>query len=161
MLSFSIILSVFVAVIQTADSKSLPVMASSDAVNKTLVLKLVNDARRKGCGCGDKYYPPAPALVWNDQLEKAAVQHSNDMLNNKYFSHTDKKGNSAGSRIRQAGYRWRTYGENIAHGYGSEKAVVEGWLNSPGHCSNIMSSLFKEMGVAKAGSYWTQTFATK
>lgn len=130
-------------------------------VNKTVLLNLVNAARKKGCQCGDKYYPPAPALTWNTLLEKAALDHSNDMHQKKYFSHTSKNGSTAGVRIEAAGYRWQTYGENIAMGYGSEKAVFDGWLSSPGHCKNIMNNRYKEMGVAKVGDYWTQDFGAR
>jgi len=53
------------------------------------------------------------------------------------------------------------YGENIGMGYKNEKEMVEGWLKSPGHCKNIMNKGYKEMGVAKVGSYWTQTFGAR
>lgn len=129
--------------------------------DKTVLLKLVNDVRKKGCQCGDQYYPSAPAVTWNEQLETAALNHSKDMFENRYLDHRDKAGKSAGDRIKEAGYKWSTYGENIAHGFSTEKAVVDGWLRSPGHCANIMTSYFREIGVANSGSYWTMTLATK
>jgi uncharacterized protein YkwD len=137
-----------------------PVVKGSK-INKTVLLQIVNEVRKKGCQCGDQWYPSAPPVVWNDQLENAAVQHSTDMYQKKYFSHTSQDGTNAGVRIDAVGYRWKTYGENIAMGYRNEKEVVEGWVKSPGHCRNIMNKDFKEMGVAKAGSYWTQDFGTK
>ncbi len=131
------------------------------AINKTLMLELVNNARKKGCNCGNTFYPSAPAVSWNVGLEKAAIEHSSDMYSKAYFSHTGQDGTGAGVRIDIAGYKWRTYGENIAMGFSSEKAVMDGWLKSPGHCKNIMNPAFKEVGVAKSGSYWTQDFGTK
>lgn len=131
------------------------------AINKTVLLQLVNDARRKGCNCGAAHYGPAPALTWNDQLEKAALNHSNDMLEKKYFSHTGSDGSSTGERIINAGYSWKFFGENIALGYKTEKEVVDGWLSSPGHCKNIMNKNYREMGVARAGDYWTQDFGVR
>lgn len=130
-------------------------------VNKKLLLQLVNEVRQKGCKCGTTYYPAAPAIAWNNQLEQAALLHSNDMYANGYFSHASKDGSKAGDRIDGIGYRWKTYGENIAFGYRSEKEVVKGWILSPGHCKNIMSKSFREMGVARVGDYWTQVFATR
>src|SRR5215207_7609239 len=153
MISFSFLLAVVIAFTKPVGTVGPSAEISSAGINKTLILQLVNDARKKGCNCGDKYFSPATALTWNDQLEKAALLHSNDMYQNNYFSHKDKRGNSAGIRINEAGYKWKVYGENIAQGYSNEKAVVEGWLKSPGHCGNIMSKLFTEMGAAKAGSY--------
>jgi uncharacterized protein YkwD len=161
MISFSFLLAVIVACTKNAESTEPAVETYTSTVNKTLMLQLVNDARKKGCQCGDTWYPSAPAVTWNGLLEKAALLHSQDMYANKYFSHTAEDGTGAGVRINVAGYKWKTFGENIAMGYGSEKAVVEGWLKSPGHCQNIMKASFKEMGVAKAGSYWTQDFGAK
>ena len=138
-----------------------PKAAANGSLDKTGILKLVNAARKKGCQCGSTYYYPAPALTWNDQLEQAAVAHSKDMFSKNYFSHTAQDGSRAGDRIEKAGYHWLMYGENIGLGYKNEKEVVEGWLKSPGHCKNIMNKDYKEMGVARAGNYWTQEFGTK
>lgn len=147
-----------------ASHDSTPVSAGSPvlpAVNKTVLLQLVNTARKKGCHCGETYYAPAPPLTWNDQLEKAAFLHSEDMFRNRYFSHTGSDGSGSGERISRAGYTWTFYGENIAAGFPDEKQVVEGWLSSPSHCRNIMNSRYTEMGVARVGDYWTQDFARK
>ncbi|GAA4755336.1 CAP domain-containing protein [Flavisolibacter ginsenosidimutans] len=130
-------------------------------VNKTLLLQLVNDVRKKGCKCGDTWYPSAPPVAWNELLEKAALNHSTDMNRNGFFSHTSPTNGKAGPRLEAIGYNWRTYGENIAMGYESEKEVVAGWLTSPGHCKNIMNPSYKEMGVAKVGNLWTQDFGTR
>jgi uncharacterized protein YkwD len=130
-------------------------------VNKTTLLQLVNDVRKKGCQCGDTWYGPASAVSWNAQLEAAAYRHSRDMFEKKYFSHTGTDGTDAGDRITAAGYNWTTYGENIGQGYSSEQAVINGWLNSPGHCRNIMGKNYREMGVARVGGYWTQVMASK
>lgn len=151
------------ALITSCTKDSTPVATDApvpSTVNKTVLLQLVNDARKKGCNCGGSYYAPASALTWNNQLEKAAYNHSNDMFRNKYFSHTGSDGSGSGERINEAGYSWRYYGENIAQGYPTEQAVVNGWLSSPGHCSNIMNKNYKEMGVAKVGDYWTQDFGS-
>ena len=57
-------------------------------------------------------------------------------------------------------------GENIAYGPKSVEEVVQGWLDSPGHCENIMDPRFVEMGlgyavghVSKRGLYWVQLMA--
>jgi uncharacterized protein YkwD len=138
-----------------------PLSTVPTTVNKTVMLQLINSVRQKGCQCGDTYYNPAPSLTWNNQLEAAAYVHSEDMYTNKYFNHTAPDGSNGGVRIEQAGYNWTTFGENIAMGYKSEKEVLDGWLQSPGHCKNIMNKSFKEMGVARVGTYWTQEFGAK
>lgn len=138
-----------------------PSGAPGATVNKTTLLQLVNDIRQAGCTCGSTVMPPVPPVAWNDLLATAAFNHSSDMNTNDYFSHTGVNGSSAGDRITAVGYNWRAYGENIARGYSTEQAVMDGWIKSEGHCKNIMSSLFKEMGVARVGNYWTQEFGSK
>lgn len=132
------------------------------------ILDAVNSARARGWTCGDRYYRPAHALAWNRALGDAALGHSADMARQRYFSHQGKDGREVGARAEQAGYRWRRVGENIAAGQETPEQVVQGWLDSPGHCANIMSPDFTEMGAGyavnaardTARAYWTQVFAT-
>lgn len=130
-------------------------------INKDLMLQLINEARTKGCTCGSTVMPAVATISWNDQLAKAAYDHSKDMSVNNYFSHTGKNGSSPGDRIKAAGYLWKTYSENIANGYGTEQAVMNAWLASEGHCKNIMNASFKEIGAGREGNYWTQVFGAK
>jgi uncharacterized protein YkwD len=154
----------FVLLISTYSKESdLPTKNSTTnalptTVNKSVLLQLVNEVRKKGCQCGDTYYNPVPPVTWNEQLEKAAYNHSVDMYQNKYFSHLAPDGSKGGVRIERVGYKWMAFGENIAMGYKTEREVVEGWIKSPGHCKNIMKKIFKEMGVARYGNFWTQEF---
>ena len=138
-----------------------PIHALPTVVNKTALLQFVNEIRQKGCKCGDTYYPPVAAVTWNEQLAQAAFNHSEDMYRKKYFAHIAPDGSNGGKRIERVGYKWMAFGENIAAGYRNEKEVVRGWVESPGHCKNIMSKLFKEMGVARYGNYWAQEFGKR
>jgi len=130
-------------------------------VNKATILELVNNVRKAGCNCNGTIMPPVAEVAWNDQLAKAAFDHSVDMKTNNYFSHTSLDGSTTGQRITAAGYNWSTYGENIANGYTTEQDVINGWLSSEGHCKNIMNADFKDMGVGRDGNYWTQAFGSK
>ena len=133
-----------------------------------IVLDAVNLARASARVCGDRRFPPAPPVQWNPALGEAALAHSRDMATRRYFNHRAKDGSGAAERATRAGYRWRRVGENIAFGQRSPQDAVAGWLDSPGHCANIMNSDFTEMGAAygvtserQAGIiYWTQVFAT-
>ncbi|MEH7453636.1 CAP domain-containing protein [Gottfriedia acidiceleris] len=49
-------------------------------------------------------------------------------------------------------------GENIAHGQTTANEVMTDWMNSTGHRTNIMSPNFKQIGIGKVGTYWTQQF---
>ncbi|TAG45452.1 MAG: CAP domain-containing protein [Cytophagia bacterium] len=130
-------------------------------IDKNKLLQLVNNLRQAGCVCGSTTMPSVPIVTWDNILEKASQDHSKDMNQKNYFSHTSQDGRNAGQRITAAGYTWATYGENIAKGQSNEEAVIESWKNSEGHCKNIMNANVREMGVGKSGEYWTQIFAKK
>ncbi|HEV8508703.1 MAG TPA: CAP domain-containing protein [Chitinophagaceae bacterium] len=130
-------------------------------VNKATLLQLVNDVRKKGCTCGTTAMPPVTTIAWNDQLAKAAYDHSVDMNAHDYFSHDGLDGSNPGKRITAAGYHWSSWGENIAQGYSTEQIVMNAWLGSEGHCMNIMNGGFKDMGAGRDGNYWTQDFGSK
>ncbi|MEO6851734.1 MAG: CAP domain-containing protein [Mucilaginibacter sp.] len=137
--------------------------AQSEKQFKKEFLKRINLARQKGCNCGGTYMPPAPPLIWNDQLADAAKGHAKDMSNLNYFSHTSKDGRTTADRVIAAGYAFKGYksfavGENIAQGQMSIAEVMDGWLKSPGHCKNLMNSAFKEIGIAEVDHYWVQDF---
>jgi uncharacterized protein YkwD len=131
------------------------------------VLTLVNQKRAAGTSCGGVSKPPVPALTLDTRLRCAARKHSKDMGDNSFFSHTGSNGSTPWQRITSAGYTYRAAGENIAAGYSTPSAVVTSWMNSTGHCNNIMSASFKHLGVGyslRSGSpyshYWTQDFGS-
>jgi uncharacterized protein YkwD len=129
-------------------------------LNTTAALNAINTARASARSCGGKPFPAAPALRWSTKLEAAARAHSADMRDRDYFAHEHPSGPTLSSRLKTVDYTWSAYGENIAAGYGSLSSVMTGWLNSPGHCSNIMSANFTEVGLAlvNGGSkrtHWT------
>ena len=136
--------------------------SSVEELTARSVLDEVNALRAKGCKCpGGKRFKATHALSWDDQLEKAAQNHADDMQRKDYFSHDSKDGTRYTERVRRAGYDWSYVGENIAMGFPTAKAVVEAWRKSKDHCPNLMSPNFKDMGVGKAGPYWVQDFGTR
>lgn len=130
-------------------------------LNRQLLLQLVNQARARGVNCGGQSMPPVARLVWNNKLEQASINHSEDMRRSGNFSHTGSNGSSMTNRAAAVNYMYRALGENIANGHRNERHVMQGWLTSPGHCKNIMNGSFKEMGAAKRGRYWTQVFGAR
>lgn len=127
-------------------------------LDNAALLKLVNDVRAKGCTCGTTVMPAVAPLTWNEVLAKSSLIHSTDMKNTGQFTHNSSDGTSFSDRITAAGYKWRTVGENIAAGQKTEQQVFTDWLNSEGHCKNMMNGSFKDMGAARLGDYWTQDF---
>jgi uncharacterized protein YkwD len=128
---------------------------------KKLMLNLVNQARSWGCKCGSLKMLPTGPVSWNEQLEVAAIKHSQDMAKYRFMEHDGSDGSKFSARITKAGFVWTSCAENIAEGYESVEEVLDGWLNSPSHCKNLMSSRSKFMGVARVGNYWTQDFGGK
>ena len=149
----------FTGAVACTDSKE-------DIQNRMLLL--VNAARAQARMCGTTLYPAAPALVWNNTLETTALNHSTDMATNNFFSHTGSNGLSVSDRADIAQYNWRAIGENIAAGQPTADIAVQEWLESAGHCENIMSANFRDLGVACVSDtgaqytdYWTQVFGTR
>lgn len=133
-------------------------------------LAALNQARSVARMCGNTAFPPAPPVTWSGELAMAAYLHSEDMALNGFFSHTGSDGSSPGQRITRQGYTWRAYGENIAVGYPSVSSVIQGWLESEGHCRNIMNPAFTEIGAGyaiggfgtnPAARYWTFDLADR
>ena len=129
------------------------------------VLALVNEARARPRRCGSESFGAARPLRFNATLQGISAAHAADMARHSYFEHTGRDGSRVSERASRAGYPWRAIGENIAAGQMQADAVVQGWLNSPGHCANLMSPTYTEMGAAfavnnssSAGIYWVQVF---
>jgi uncharacterized protein YkwD len=91
-------------------------------------------------------------LCVHPALQKAARAHSATMIKKDRFFH-----GSVGTRLKRHGYRWKTYGENIAWGSGpkgSPKSIFKGWMKSRAHKTNILKKGFREVGIGTAtGTY--------
>jgi uncharacterized protein YkwD len=129
-------------------------------------LRLVNEARAQGRRCGNRSWPSANPVRLSAMLSEVARQHALDMARHHYFDHQDLSGRSPADRVRAAGYGEQRVAENIAFGMLSTEDAIAGWLESPGHCENLMEPRFKEMGIAfvpgnaeHGEAYWVQLFA--
>ncbi|MFB4317709.1 CAP domain-containing protein [Actinomadura sp. 21ATH] len=139
-----------------ATSRSPGSAAAAPSSEAGQVVALTNaERRKKGCA----------ALTVDSRLRTAAQRHSADMVARGYFSHSSPGGKGPGDRITAAGYRWSTYGENIAAGQRTPASVVSSWMNSSGHRANILNCSFKNIGIGlarKGGTpYWTQVFGAR
>ncbi|MEM8503734.1 MAG: CAP domain-containing protein [Cyanobacteria bacterium P01_D01_bin.1] len=124
------------------------------------VLKLTNEFRQKN---------GLDPLFIDQNLEKAADLHTQNMAKGDFFSHTGKDGSKPWDRARKAGYESGIIGENIAAGYVTPQSVVNGWINSPGHRANMLNANYNEIGLGhyflqndtgkvNYRNYWTQLF---
>lgn len=115
------------------------------------VVRLVNEIRKEN---------GLQPLTANWELARVARYKSQDMKDKGYFSHTSPTYGSPYQMIRAFGLSFRAAGENIAKGYSTPQAVVNGWMNSSGHRANILNASYKQIGVGYVaqGNYWTQMF---
>ncbi len=103
------------------------------------VIALTNAARTKA---------GLATLQENATLAEAAKNKANDMIKNDYFAHTSPKGVEPWYWMKEAGYRYSAAGENLAINYTNAKEQHAAWMNSETHKSNILSTRYKEIGVA-------------
>lgn len=131
------------------------------------VLAIVNQVRAQGANCGSEgSFGAAPPLTMHPALRCAARKHSKDMNDRMFFDHTNPSGESPWDRMEQAGYSYSAAGENIAGGSPDAAGTMDQWMNSDGHCANIMNPNFAEIGVGyypggEWGTLWTQAFGAQ
>ena len=121
-------------------------------------------------------------LKWNEKLYKAAYEHNVDMSKSGKISHTGSgsesdhtakinhlgRGSTYKERVLGNGYTFTQLKENITVGTNidSAKKAVEMWLNSAGHCKNLMDANVTDMGMSHVyeenstyKNFWTQELA--
>ncbi|MFD9487079.1 CAP domain-containing protein [Streptomyces sp. NPDC059991] len=125
---------------------------SAEQAAAATIVSLVNQQRAQA-GCS-----PVKA---DASLAALATAFSDDMAARGFFDHTDPDGKSPWDRAAKAGVG-NLGGENIARGQADAKAVMESWMNSPGHRANILNCDYKTLGVGvhfgEGGPWWTQDF---
>lgn len=145
-----------------APAQATPVTSSDYAIQiEQHVLRETNNARAQN---------GLAALASDPRVAAVARAHSADMIANNYFDHTNRSGCNAGCRLTNAGYVWKSYGENIhwMSGYrlsaeAAAKKIVTDWMNSPGHRANILGAFtYAGVGIAVRGDtvYSTTDYTT-
>lgn len=133
---------------------NIPALDSTAAGYEQEVIRLVNEIRAEN---------GLNALTYDWELSRVARYKSQDMKDNRYFSHTSPVYGTPFEMIKNFGISYRSAGENIAKGYASAQSVVNGWMNSSGHRANILNANYTRIGVGYVadGHYWTQMFIAK
>ncbi|WP_214108888.1 CAP domain-containing protein [Acrocarpospora catenulata] len=120
--------------------------AEDEAVRLTNVVR-----RREGCR----------PLRTDERLRVAARGHSAEMAARGYLGHESLDGRSPWDRIKEAGYAYPA-AENLAQGPRGARAVVNAWLESPRHRTNLVNCRLRAIGVGVrlgvGGPWWTQDF---
>jgi hypothetical protein len=92
------------------------------------------------------------SLKSNSKLAAAAQAKANDMAARNYWSHNTPDGKSPWTFVVAKGYSYQKLGENLATGFSSEQATINGWMASPPHRENILDSAFTEVGFGYANN---------
>ena len=129
----------------------IPQLESTVSSYESEVIRLVNEIRQQN---------GLRPLAANWELSRVARYKSQDMRDNGYFSHNSPTYGTPFQMLSAFGLSYRTAGENIAKGYASPQAVVNGWMNSSGHRANILNASYTQIGVGyvSGGNYWAQLF---
>ena len=125
----------------------------SEALYPLEVIRLVNEERAKE--------GIAPLRMDEDLMALARIRADELQI---LYDHTRPDGSGCGMVAEELGldpYDYIRYGENIASGHPSPEVVMAGWMNSPGHRTNIMGSYFEIIGVGYKNGKWVQIFARK
>lgn len=89
-----------------------------------------------------------PALQLDHDLNLAAFAKAQDMLAKEYFAHVSPEGVKPWHWFKSMGYNYSYAGENLAIGFEDSEDLEQSWMNSPKHRANILSSNYRDMGVA-------------
>jgi uncharacterized protein YkwD len=99
----------------------------------------------------------AAALSLNSNLRDAAQAHAMDMACRQYFEHSAMSpapyGVTPFERMTTFGYAFSAAAENIAAGQQTPADVVLGWMNSPGHKTNMLNPTYTQIGI---GYVWNK-----
>jgi uncharacterized protein YkwD len=133
------------------------------------VISETNNTRSTTTDCGTEgTKSAAPALTGSTELHRAAQAHADDMAMNDFVGHTGSDGSDFVTRINRTNFSGYPVAENVAGGQTSATQVVQGWVDSDGHCKNIMLQRATHIGVGVAynmnstyGWYWVQVFGKK
>jgi uncharacterized protein YkwD len=119
------------------------------------MLRLINLHRTEGSTCGG----PTHALQSAPALRCAARLHSKDMDERDFYQHVNPDGDDPRQRMEAVGFTEGPWAENIVKGPRSAEKAMEGFMESPAHCSNIMSPELGVVGIGVHGTTWTQAFS--
>jgi uncharacterized protein YkwD len=110
------------------------------------IFSLINEARTDG---------GLQPLTRESTMDALALQHSRDMETANRLSHDGFQARASEITGKLGAH---TVGENVAVGYGTAQAFLDGWLGSKGHRDNIMNPSYGRTGIGCHEGYATQIF---
>ena len=98
-----------------------------------------------------------PALAIDPRLCDASRDHSKDMFELGFFSHTSPLKGKETPGQRAANFGTSGGAENIAAGQSTGPSAIAAWWSSPGHHRNQLAG-HSRIGLGRWESLWTQMF---
>src|SRR3989344_3979690 len=111
------------------------------AVVASVLVELANE---------DRTQQGLETLAMSPILQKAAQMKADDMAAKEYFAHDSPEGLEPWHWFEEAGYEFRSAGENLAVYFSDSVEVEKAWMNSPLHRANILNDRYTEVGIALA-----------
>ncbi|PRY90864.1 uncharacterized protein YkwD [Mongoliibacter ruber] len=116
----------------------------------TELLSPINSERANGRNCGNEIFDPASKLDWNNDLALAALEHAADLsYHSGMRGHVGSDSSRVIERIRRHTTEFNNFAENVVMGRIQTENTVTVFLNSPGHCRNIMNHVYTHFGAAR------------
>lgn len=143
----------------SAEPVSPPTTRGGYAATESRIFDLINAQRR---------HQGLPPLVHNEQLDQMAKIQAQNMAHFRKMAHVIPEARlpTLADRARYVAYRYGRLAENVALGYPDAETVVQGWMTSRGHRTNILNSAVAETGIGIArsstgGFYYCQVFGRR
>jgi uncharacterized protein YkwD len=112
------------------------------------LLQQLNALRSIARICGEQPWPAAPALRWDERLQRSASLYAQELARRQAISHVGERSHALRERLAEVGYPMRVGGENLAAGSADMDQTLRQWLASPAHCNNLMAADFDDAGLA-------------
>lgn len=128
--------SVTPTVLGTSDTKT---AANGLSIDKTSLYSLIN-AHRKENGLSE--------LKVHTSLEQSSNKKLQEMINEKYWQHTNREGQQSWQLFVQSGYHYANAGENLSFGNNSAWTVFNAWKESAEHNTQMLTAEYEHMGLA-------------
>ena len=122
------------------------IISTGDSISEieTLIFNKINEERSK---------VGLPKLQNSSTAAKYAKEKSKDMATRNYFDHYSPEGHLVYNKMVKDGVKFTSWAENLGYISSSNgsnyiaSALMNSWMNSPGHKANILSTAYSHVGI--------------
>lgn len=139
LLIVAFILGVFQIALRAIPSSNQSVLGYAAQISTTDVIRFTNE-KRAAAGL--------PPVTFNQTLTDAAKEKAQYMIDHDFWAHVAPDGTEPWLFFQKHGYKYRYAGENLARDFSNASSAVDAWMASPTHRDNMLSSKYKDIGVA-------------